>query len=81
MLEILYLVVGIALFAGTIATKLQMEKEYKGNASRMPNKLFLYLDPNDFSERGNMLRKRYNAFYSVLLVYSIALFLFMKVYD
>ena len=81
MLETLFLLVGIGLFAGAIATKLQMEKEYKGGTSKMPNNLFLYLDSSDFSEKGNELRKKYNAFYSVLIVYSIALFIFMKAYD
>ena len=78
MLEMLFILIGIALFVGAITTKLKMEKEYKDGASRMPNNLFLYLDSSDFSEKGNELRKKYNAFYSVLIVYSIALFIFMK---
>ena len=44
----------------------------------MPNKFFLYLDSSDFSEKGNELRKKYNVLYLVLIVYSIALFIFMK---
>jgi hypothetical protein len=81
MLDVLFLVIGIALFAGAIATKLQMEKEFKDGMSRLPNKFFLYLDSSDFSEKGNALRKRYNVIYSVLIVYSIALFIFMRAND
>ena len=78
MVGMLFLVTGIALFAGAIATRLQMEKEYKGGTSRLPSNFFLYLDPSDFSEKGNVLRKKYNVLYSVLIVYSIVLYIFMK---
>ena len=81
MLGAVFLLIGILLFAGAITTKLQMEKEFKGGTSRMPNNFFLYLDPSDFSEKGNALRKKYNIIYSVLIVYSIALFIFMKAND
>jgi hypothetical protein len=78
MLGAVFLSLGILLFALAIATRLQMEKEFKGGTSRLPNNLFLYLDPSDFSEKGNALRKKYNVIYSVLIGYSIALFMFMK---
>ena len=78
MMGAVFLLLGILLFAGAIATRLQMEKEFKGGTSRLPNNLFLYLDPSDFSEKGNSLRKKYNLLYSVLIGYSIALFIFMK---
>ena len=81
MMGMLFIVLGIALFAGAIATRLQMEKEYKGGSRNLPNKFFLYLDSSDFSEKGNQLRKKYNAIYSVLTVYTIVLFIFMKIYD
>ena len=81
MLGVLLLVIGIALFAGAIATRLQMEKEFKEGTQSLPSKLFLYLDSSDFSEKGNALRKRYNIIYSVLTVYSLALFIFMKAND
>ena len=81
MLGAVFLFIGIALFAGSIATKIQMEKEYKGGTTRLPNNFFLYLDPSDFSEKGNTLRKRYNLIYVVLIVYSIALYIFMRVND
>jgi Ca2+/H+ antiporter len=81
MLAVLLLVIGIALFVGAIATRLQMEKEFKEGTQSLPSKLFLYLDSSDFSEKGNALRKRYNIIYSVLTVYSLALFIFMKAND
>lgn len=81
MLYVLFIVIGIALFAGAIATRLQMEKEYKGGTQRLPSKLFLYLDSSDFSGKGNALRKKYNIIYSVLTVYSLALFIFIKAND
>ena len=81
MLGVLFLVIGIALFGGAIATRLQMEKEFKGGTQRLPSKFFLYLNSSDFSEKGNALRKKYNIIYSVLTVYSLALFIFMKAND
>lgn len=78
MLEVLFIVIGIALFAGAIATRLQVEKEFKGGTQRLPGNLFLYLNSSDFSEKGNALRKKYNIIYIVLMVYSLALFIFVK---
>ena len=78
MLDAVFILIGILLFAGSITTKLQMEKEYKDGATRLPNNFFLYLDSTDFSEKGNVLRKRYNVIYLVLIVYAIALYVFMK---
>ena len=81
LLNSLFLIIGIALFAGAIATRLQMEKEYKGGAQRLPTRLFLYLDSSDFSERGNALRKKYNVIYSALSVYSVSLFIYIRAND
>jgi len=78
LLNLLFLVIGIALFAGAIATRLQMEKEFKDGAQSLPSNFFLYLDSSNFSEKGNRLRKRYNVIYTVLTVYSLALFIYMK---
>jgi hypothetical protein len=78
LLNLLFLVIGIALFAGAIATRLQMEKEFKDGAQSLPSNFFLYLDSSNFSEKGNGLRKRYNVIYTVLTVYSLALFIYMK---
>ena len=75
------IVIGIALFAGAITTRIQMEKEFKDGTQSLPNNFFLYLNSSDFSEKGNVLRKKYNIIYSVLTIYSLALFIFMKVND
>lgn len=81
LLNLLFFVIGIALFAGAIATRLQMEKEFKDGAQSLPSNFFLYLDSSDFSEKGNALRKKYNIIYTVLTVYSLALFIYMKAND
>ena len=81
LLNLLFLVIGIALFAGAIATRLQMEKEFKDEAQSLPSNFFLYLDSSGFSEKGNSLRKKYNIIYTVLTVYSLALFTYMKAND
>ena len=81
LMGVLFFVVGIALFAGAIATRLQMEKEYQGGRKIMPSNLFPYWNPSDFSEKGNLSRKRYNLIYFALIVYSVALFVFMKATD
>ena len=81
MLGFLFLVVGIALFAGSVVTKLQMEKEVKGGRKKLSHNLFLYRNSSDFSEKGNTLRKRYNLIYFALIVYSIALYVFMNAND
>ena len=74
----LFLVVGIALFAGAIVARLKMEKEVKGGRRIVWNSYLPYFNSNDFSEKGNRLRKIYNIFYFVLIVYSLVLIAFMK---
>jgi len=81
LLGLLFLVIGIALFAGAIVTRLQMEKEVKGGRKILSNHFFLYWNSSDFSEKGNTLRKTYNIIYFALIVYSLALFIFMKAND
>jgi len=81
LLNLLLLVIGIALFAVAIATRLQMEKEFKDGTQSLPSNFFLYLDSSHFSDKGNALRKKYNAIYIVLTVYSLALFIYMKAND
>jgi hypothetical protein len=78
LLNLLFFVIGIALFAAAIATRLRMEKEFKEGAQRLPSNFFLYMDSSDFSEKGNALRKKYNMIYIVLTAYSLALFMYMK---
>jgi len=75
---LLFLAVGVALFLGAIAIKLQMEKEVKGGRRVLWNSLFPYWNSKDFTERGNSLRKTYNLIYFVLIVYSLALIIFVK---
>lgn len=81
MLNWLFLIIGVALFAMAIATRLQMEKEFKDGTQSLPSNFFLYLDSSNFSEKGNALRKKYNIIYSVLTAYSFALFIYMKAND
>ncbi len=75
---LLFLAVGVALFLGAIAIRLQMEKEVKGGRRVLWNSLFPYWNSKDFTERGNSLRKTYNLIYFVLIVYSLALIIFVK---
>jgi hypothetical protein len=77
-LVLLFLIIGIALFAGAITTRLQMEKEVKGGRRVLWNSYFPYWNSNDFSDKGNRLRKIYNIIYFVLIVYSLVLVIFMK---
>jgi hypothetical protein len=81
LLGFIFLVVGIALFAGSIVTKLQMEKEVKGTRKKLSHNLFPYFNSDDFSEKGNSLRKIYNIIYFALIIYSIALYKFMHAHD
>ena len=81
LLGLLFLVIGIALFAGAIVIRLQTEKEVKGARKILWNNLFPYWNSSDFSEKGNTLRKTYNIIYFALIVYSLALVIFMKAND
>ena len=80
-LGLLFLVVGIALFAIAIIIKLQMEKEVKGGKTVLQNSFLPYWNSDKFSEKGNTLRKTYNIVYFVLIVYSLTLMIFMKTGD
>jgi hypothetical protein len=77
----LFLVVGIALFAGAIATRLRMEKEVIGDKRVLRNSHSPCWNSDSFSDRGNTLRKIYNVIYFALIVYAIALIIFMKTSD
>jgi len=66
----LFLVVGVALFLAAIVIRLQMEKEVKGRRTVLLSSFLPYLNSNDFSEKGNSLRKTYNIIYFALIVYS-----------
>ncbi len=75
---LLFLAVGVVLFLGAIAIRLQMEKEVKGGRTIYWNSFLPYWNESDFNERGNSLRKTYNKIYYSLIVYSLALIIFMK---
>lgn len=81
LLSILFLIIGIALFAGAIVIRLKMEKEVKGGRKVLWNSVFPYWNSSDFSEKGNTLRKAYNIVYFALIIYSLALIIFMKAND
>jgi hypothetical protein len=78
---LLFLVVGVVLFLGAIVIRLKMEKEVKGGRVIIWNSFLPYWNSKDFTERGNSLRKTYNIVYFVLIFYSLALIVFMKVGD
>jgi hypothetical protein len=78
LLTLLFLVIGIALFLGAIMTRLQLEKEVKGQRKVILNNFLPYWNADDFSEKGNSLRKIYNRIYYALIVYSLTLIAFMK---
>jgi len=78
LLTLLFLAIGIALFLGAIMTRLQLEKEVKGGRKVILNNILPYWNADDFSEKGNRLRKIYNLIYFVLIVYSLVLVIFMK---
>lgn len=78
MIGLLFLLAGIALFAGAIVTRLRMEQEIKGGRRIRWNNYLPYWNAEDFSDKGNRLRKIYNLLYFLLIFYSIALIVFMK---
>jgi hypothetical protein len=78
LLGLLFLIIGIALFVTAILIRLRMEKELVGERRALQNSHFPCWNSNGFSNRGNTLRKIYNVVYLALILYSIALFIFMK---
>ena len=73
-----FLLVGAALFLSAILVRLQMEKEVKGGRTIYWNSFLPCWNESDFNERGNALRRIYNKIYYALIVYSLALIIFMK---
>ena len=78
LLMLLFLVIGIALFGVAIMTRLKLEEEVKGGRKVILNNFLPYWNAEDFSEKGNLLRRKYNRIYYALIVYSLALVAFMK---
>jgi hypothetical protein len=77
-LGLLFLAVGIALFMGAIVVRLRLEKEVKDGRKVVLNNFLPYWNTDDFTEKGNSLRKIYNNFYYALILYSLSLFIFMN---
>jgi hypothetical protein len=73
----LFVVVGIVLARWVVSTKLQLEKEVKEGKSINMHKILPYWNADDFTEKGNSLRKTYNNLYYALVVFSLALYVFM----
>jgi len=73
-----FLLVGAGLFLGAILVRLQMEKEVKGGRTIYWNSFLPFWNASDFTESGNLLRRKYNKIYYALIVYSLALIIFMK---
>ena len=74
----LFLVVGIMLSRWIVKVKLELEGEIKGGQSTRLSNILPIGGAERFSEKGNLLRKRYNKLYYMLIVYSMALFVFMR---
>jgi hypothetical protein len=77
----LFAIVGVLLCRWTVITKLQLEKEVKEGRSISLHNFLPYWNADIFSEKGNSLRKTYNNLYYALIVYSLALYLYMQVND
>ena len=75
---VLFLVVGIMLSRWIVMVKLELEGEIKGGESTRLSNILPIGGAERFSEKGNLLRKRYNNLYYMLIVYSVALFVFMR---
>jgi hypothetical protein len=74
----LFIVVGFVLARWVVSTKLKMEKEGKEGKSVNMHKILPYWNVDDFTDKGNALRKTYNNLYYVLVVYTLALYVFMN---
>ncbi|MCP4471054.1 MAG: hypothetical protein GY815_10265 [Gammaproteobacteria bacterium] len=75
---LLFLVVGLALFAGAIYSRLQMEQEVRGGRKIAWNNVLPYGKAENFSARGNRYRKTYNLLYLLLILYAFALLSFVN---
>ena len=73
----LFVIVGIVLARWVVSTKLQLEKEGKEGKSINMHKILPYWNADDFTDKGNSLRKTYNNLYYALIVYTLALYVFM----
>lgn len=77
-LGLLFLAVGVALFLGAIIVRLRLEKEVKSGREVVLNNFLPYWNTDDFTEKGNSLRRKYNSFYYALILYSLSLYIYMN---
>lgn len=77
-LGLLFLAVGIALFLGAIVARLRLEKEVQDGKKVVLNNFLPYWNTDDFTEKGNSIRKKYNNFYYALIIYSLSLYIYMN---
>jgi len=77
----LFVVVGVVLTGWIMVTKLKLEKEVKEGKSFNMHKMLPFWNGDDFTEKGNALRTTYNNLYYALIVYSVALYIFMQSND
>ena len=77
----LFVVVGVVLTGWIMVTKLKLEKEVKEGKSFNMHKMLPFWNRDDFTEKGNALRTTYNNLYYALIVYSVALYIFMQSND
>ena len=75
---LLFLAVGVALFLGAIVIRLRLEKEVKGGRTVVLNNFLPYWNTDYFTDKGKLLRKKYNIIYYALVVYSLSLFIYMN---
>lgn len=71
--------IGLGLFAWGVILRFQLEKEVKKGKTVLWNNFLPYWNHNDFTEKGNQIRKSYNKTYFVFIFYIIILF-FLKQY-
>lgn len=77
----LFVIVGVLLCRWIMITRLQLEKEVKEGKTLPLHNFFPYWNADVFTEKGDSLRKTYNNLYYTLIVYSLALYLYMQVND
>ncbi len=77
-LGLLFLAVGVALFLGAIIVRLRLEKEVKSGREVVLNNFLPYWKADDFTAKGNSLRKKYNNIYYALIIYSLSLYVYMN---
>jgi hypothetical protein len=73
--KLILLFVAIVLFVFGGILRFQLEKEVKKGRTVLWNNFLPYWNKNDFSERGNEIRKQYNKSYYAFIFVCLLLFL------